>query len=70
MEIIAAFVNSAVLIGVSGFLFFEAYKRFLNPQPVNESIMLIVAVVGLAGNLISVLLLHNDSRHNLNVRPA
>ncbi len=70
IEILAAFINSAVLIGVSGFLFFEAYKRFQNPQPVNESIMLIVAVFGLAGNLISVLLLHKDSRHSLNVRSA
>jgi cobalt-zinc-cadmium efflux system protein len=70
IEIIAAFINSAVLIGISIFLFFEAYKRFMNPQPINELIMLVVAVVGLGGNLISVLLLKSDSKHSLNVRSA
>lgn len=70
MEIIAAFVNSGLLIGVSLYLFLEAYKRFQNPEPINESIMMIVAVIGLAGNLISVLLLKRDSKHSLNVRSA
>lgn len=70
IEIIAAFINSAVLIGISVFLFFQAYKRFMNPEPINELIMLVVAVVGLVGNLISVLLLKSDSKHSLNVRSA
>lgn len=70
IEILAAFINASVLIGISIFLFFEAYKRFINPQPINEIIMLIVAVVGLVGNLVSVLLLKSDSKHSLNVRSA
>ena len=32
--------------------------------------MFIVAAIGLAGNLISVLLLHKDSTHNLNIKAA
>jgi len=68
-EILVAFVNSAVLIGVSLFLFVEAYERFESPRPVDTGIMLSVALVGLIANLLSVLLLHGHA-HGLNVRSA
>lgn len=70
IEILAAFINSIVLIGISIYLFYEAYKRFINPEPIKENIMLIVASIGLLANLISVLLLHKDSHHNLNIKSA
>jgi cobalt-zinc-cadmium efflux system protein len=70
IEILAAFINASVLIGISVFLFYEAYKRFLTPQQINEGIMLSVAIIGLIGNLVSVLLLKKDSKHSLNVRSA
>lgn len=70
IEIIAAFFNASLLIGISVFLFFEAYKRYIDPQPINERIMLVVAVIGLIGNLVSVLLLKKDSKHSINVRSA
>jgi len=68
-EILVAFVNSAVLIGVSLFLVVEAYRRFQNPGPIDTTVMLPVAVVGLMANLLSVLLLHEHA-HGLNVRSA
>ena len=68
-EILVAFVNSAVLVGISFFLLVEAYRRFKNPQPIDTAIMLPVAVVGLVANLLSVLLLH-DHAHGLNIRSA
>ena len=70
IEILAALFNAVVLIGISFYLFFEAYKRFLNPEPIGGKLMFIVASIGLAGNLVSVLLLHKDSSHNLNVKAA
>jgi len=69
-EIIAAFINSLILVGVSVYLFWEAYKRFLNPEPVATGLMLTVAIIGFAANLLSILLLHRDSAHNLNVKAA
>ena len=68
-EILVAFVNSAVLIGVSLFLLVEAYGRFKSPQSIDTSIMLPVASLGLIANLLSVFLLHEHA-HGLNVRSA
>jgi len=68
-EILVAFVNSSVLIGVSLFLIVEAYGRFRNPQPIDTAIMLPVASLGLIANLLSVFLLHGHS-HSLNIRSA
>ncbi|MBU8893424.1 MAG: cation diffusion facilitator family transporter [Bacteroidales bacterium] len=70
IEILAALFNAFLLISISLYLFYEAYQRFLNPEPIKGKLMFIVASVGLAGNLISVLLLHKDSSHNLNIKAA
>lgn len=70
IEILAALFNAVVLIVISIYLFYEAYQRFQNPEPIKSKLMFIVAVIGLTGNLISVLLLHKDSSHNLNIKAA
>lgn len=70
IEILSAFINSMVLIAISVYLFVEAIKRFYNPATIDSTIMLIVASIGLAANVISVLILHKDSAHNLNIKAA
>ena len=69
-QIMAALLNSSILVGVVLFLFVEAYRRFLNPTTVNGSLMLVVATIGLAANLLSVFLLKRDAKHNLNIRSS
>lgn len=69
-QIMAALLNSSILVGVVLFLFVEAYRRILNPTPVNGSLMLIVAAIGLVANLLSVFLLKRDATHNLNIRSS
>ena len=69
-QILAAFFNALVLISICIFLFYEAYQRLMDPQPVKSLIMLIVATVGLLGNLASVLILKSNRRENLNVKAA
>ncbi len=69
-EILAALFNATVLVAISLFLFWEAYERFIEPQPVKASLMLSVAFIGLLANFISILLLHKDHKHNLNIRSA
>ncbi|AFK22380.1 cation diffusion facilitator family transporter [Pyrococcus sp. ST04] len=69
-EILVAFLNSTILVGVSLFLIVEAYRRFSNLKPINARIMLPVATVGLFANLISVALLHEHSHESMNVRSA
>lgn len=70
IEILAALFNAIVLIVISVYLFYEAYERFINPQPIKSKLMFIVATIGLLGNAISVILLHKDSEKNLNIKAA
>ena len=67
-EILAAFVNSLLLIAVSVGILWEAYQRALQPSPVQGGVMMAVAAVGLAANLAVMRLLHGS--RNLNVRSA
>jgi len=69
-EILAAFLNSSVLLVISLFLIIEAVKRFRNPETIDGALMITVAVIGLLANLLSVFLLHRDSRDNLNIRAS
>ncbi len=70
VEILAALFNAVVLIAICIFLFFEAYERLINPQPIKGLIMLVVALFGLLANLISVIILNKDKDQNLNIKSA
>jgi cobalt-zinc-cadmium efflux system protein len=65
--ILAAFVNAIILVLISGFLFFEAWKRFQNPEPVHEWIMIVISLVALAVNG-GITLAVVRGRKDLNVR--
>lgn len=67
-EILAAFINSAILIAITIMLIIEGIQRLGHPQKINSGIMLIVSIVGLAANLFSMLLMEADSHHNLNIK--
>ncbi|MCK4855265.1 MAG: cation transporter, partial [Bacteroidales bacterium] len=54
IEILAAFVNSIVLVAICIFLIWEAIERFQNPAPIKGLIMFSVAAVGLLANLVAV----------------
>lgn len=69
-EVVAAFVNAAVLAGICCYLVIEAIKRFFHPEPVMGLLMLTVAFVGLVANLISVLLLHKSAKQSMNIRSS
>ena len=69
-EILAAFINSSILIVISVYLIFASYQRFLHPEPIQSKLMFIIAMVGFLGNLFSILLLKKDSDQNLNIRSA
>ncbi len=69
-EILAALLNSIILIIISIFLFKEAYERFFKPREINSSLMFIVAFIGLIANLIAVFVLHKDSKKNINIKSA
>ncbi len=69
-EIVGAFVNLVTLVLIALYLIKEAVERFLDPQPIDASIMLIVAVIGLLANIATAALLYRDARGSLNIRSA
>jgi cation diffusion facilitator family transporter len=69
-EVLASLVNTVALMGIGVFLLVEAARKFLHPEPVVGVVMLVVAVVGLLGNLFTAWLLHADSKDSLNIRSA
>ncbi len=69
-EIIIAFINASVLMGICIYLLFEAYERFNNPVDIDSTLMITIAVIGLAANLISVLLLHSHAHTSMNIKAA
>ncbi len=69
-EILAAFVNGLVLVGISVFVAVDAVGRLMAPPVVKTDLMLGVAVAGLVANLVSAAVLHRGHRHSLNVRGA
>jgi len=64
-EVLAALFNAVILLFVSGYIFYESYHRFISPQEVESVEMLIVAVIGLCGNLYATRLLHGHKDINI-----
>ena len=69
-QIIAAIINSSVLVIISLYLFYEAYHRFTAPEPIRGGLMIVVALIGLAANTIGTLLLRAGAKDNMNIRSA
>ena len=70
LQVLAAFVNSLLLIGIVVAIVVEAFERLMSPQPINAPLALGVALVGVVVNLIAAKLLHSGHEHDLNVRAA
>lgn len=69
-EILAAFLNGATLLLISGWILWESLARLRAPEPVRGGLMLIVAAAGLIVNLIAARVLVASSSHNMNARGA
>jgi cobalt-zinc-cadmium efflux system protein len=68
--VLAAFVNALTLVLIAGYIFYEAWSRLTNPQPVEEWTMLAVAAVALLMNGAIMLGLRSEKDHDLNIRAA
>jgi cobalt-zinc-cadmium efflux system protein len=66
-EILAAFINGLFLILVVGIIVYEAVLRILHPRDVLGLQMFVIALVGLAVNVASILILRGTTT-DLNVR--
>ncbi|MFD6415482.1 cation diffusion facilitator family transporter [Streptomyces sp. NPDC060194] len=69
-EILAALANCLLLLGVGGYVLFEAVGRFFAPADTEGGLTIVFGAVGLAANLVSMALLMRGQRESLNVRGA
>jgi cobalt-zinc-cadmium efflux system protein len=67
--VLVALVNSASLVLISFFIFYEAFRRFQNPEPVHAGMMIWVAAAGVVMNGAIALLLYRTGR-DVNIRSA
>jgi cobalt-zinc-cadmium efflux system protein len=67
--VLAAFINALTLIALSVYILWESYRRFLNPEPVSEQTMIVVAAAGIVLN-VAILLGLRRSQQDLNIRAA
>ena len=70
LEILAAVVNALLLFGIGAFILVQAIRRLAEPPEVESGLMIAVALVGLAGNGVSLWLLRHAQARSLNVRGA
>jgi len=69
-EILTALLNGITLIPIVGYILYESYQRYLNPEPIRDTIMLVVAFVGLIVNIVSALALWGVGKKDINIRGA
>jgi cobalt-zinc-cadmium efflux system protein len=70
LEILAALANALLLFGVTGYVLVEAGIHLARDSSVDAGPMLVVATLGLAVNVVSVVLLRGGARESLNVEGA
>ncbi|MEU3604618.1 cation diffusion facilitator family transporter [Streptomyces sp. NPDC035033] len=69
-EILAALANCLLLLGVGGYVLYEAVQRFMEPAETKGGLAIAFAVVGLVANVVSLSLLMRGQKESLNVRGA
>lgn len=69
-EVLAAIINGTTLLILAILIFYEAYRRLIEPEPIRSGLMLVVAVIGFVANLYVMIKLRGHASENLNVRAA
>ena len=70
LEIVAAFVNAMLLVGVAVWVLIEAVQRLREPAAILGAPVLLVALGGLLVNLIGLWLLRQGAHESLNMEAA
>jgi cobalt-zinc-cadmium efflux system protein len=69
-EILAALANCLLLLGVGGYVLYEAIHRFVTPADTEGGLTIVFGLIGLVANTISLTLLMRGQKDSLNVRGA
>jgi cobalt-zinc-cadmium efflux system protein len=70
LEVLAALGNAVLLLGLAGFIVYEAVQRFQNPPEVAGGPLLVVALAAIALNLVVLRLLRRGAAESLNLEGA
>ena len=65
--VLAALINGLSLLVIAAVIFYEAYERLMSPPSIDIPVMLGIAVLGLAGNLVMAFIF-GHSHDDLNVK--
>lgn len=68
--VLAAFINAAMLVTFTLFVFLEAFDRLRDPHAVQPIAMIVTATIALIVNGGTALSLHHESREDVNIRGA
>ncbi|MEV5012988.1 cation diffusion facilitator family transporter [Streptomyces sp. NPDC053780] len=69
-EILAALANCVLLLGVGGYVLYEAIERFVTPAGTQGGLTVVFGAIGLVANVVSLSLLMRGQKDSLNVRGA
>lgn len=69
-SILISLLNAVILLVAVGSIGYESIHRFINPEPVESSVIMIVAATGIVINFISALLFFRDREKDLNLKGA
>ncbi len=70
LEVLAGLINALTLFALVGWIAFEAVQRFFNPEEVLAGPMFIVAMLGLAVNLVVFRILSGAESDHVNIKGA
>lgn len=69
-EVIGALINTTTLIIVGLYLVYKAVARFLEPEPIDGWIVIIVAGIALIVDVVTALLTFSMAKNNINIKAA
>lgn len=69
-EVLASMANGILLCAISVWIAVEAYQKLYSPKPIDAVLVMALASIGLAGNLVIMKVLRQDQEKNLNVKSA
>lgn len=68
VEIIAAFVNGLLLLGMAAYILVKGFSRLFNPIEIPSLPMYIVAVGGIGLEIVSLAIMYRGQKESLNIR--
>jgi cobalt-zinc-cadmium efflux system protein len=69
-EVLASLLNGVFLLGVTALIVYESVLRLITPEKVASREMFIIAVTGLAVNIITILILRGSEKSDRNIKAA